>query len=200
MDFLQLAQNRYTTKLYSSKRVSDEDIAKLKEILRLTPSSINSQHWQFVFISDEPTKEAFAKVSFINEERIRQASHLVVFMANSALPSFEEKLAKASTEAGVGFYHKVQKPKGDVSLYAWMNNQVYISLGFFLSACASMGIDSTPMEGIINTEYDKLLNEPQYTTLFAVAIGYRDPEDSNQLHLHPKSRLPLEDVVKDFKL
>lgn len=205
MDFLQLAQNRYTTKLYSSKlysskRVSDEDIAKLKEILRLTPSSINSQPWQFVFISDEATKEAFAKVSFINEERIRQASHLVVFMANSALPSFEEKLAKASTEAGVGFYHKVQKPKGDVSLYAWMNNQVYISLGFFLSACASMGIDSTPMEGIINTEYDKLLNEPQYTTLFAVAIGYRDPEDSNQLHLHPKSRLPLEDVVKDFKL
>lgn len=200
MDFLQLAQNRYTTKLYSSKRVSDEDIAKLKEILRLTPSSINSQPWQFVFISDEPTKEAFAKVSFINEERIRQASHLVVFMANSALPSFEEKLAKASTEAGVGFYHKVQKPKGDVSLYAWMNNQVYISSGFFLSACASMGIDSTPMEGIINTEYDKLLNEPQYTTLFAVAIGYRDPEDSNQLHLHPKSRLPLEDVVKDFKL
>lgn len=200
MDFLQLAQNRYTTKLYSSKRVSDEDIAKLKEILRLTPSSINSQPWQFVFISDEPTKEAFAKVSFINEERIRQASHLVVFMANSALPSFEEKLAKASTEAGVGFYHKVQKPKGDVSLYAWMNNQVYISLGFFLSACASMGIDSTPMEGIINTEYDKLLNEPQYTTLFAVAIGYRDPEDSNQLHLHPKSRLPLEDIVKDFKL
>ena len=200
MDFLQLAQNRYTTKLYSSKRVSDEDIAKLKEILRLTPSSINSQPWQFVFISDEPTKEAFAKVSFINEERIRQASHLVVFMANSALPSFEEKLAKASTEAGVGFYHKVQKPKGDVSLYAWMNNQVYISLGFFLSACASMGIDSTPMEGIINTEYDKLLNDSQYTTLFAVAIGYRDPEDSNQLHLQPKSRLPLEDVVKDFKL
>ena len=200
MDFLQLAQNRYTTKHYSSKRVSDSDIAKLKEILRLTPSSINSQPWQFVFISDEATKEAFAKVSFFNEERIRQASHLVVFMANSALPSFEEKLAKASTEAGVGFYHKVQKPKGDVSLYAWMNNQVYISLGFFLSACASMGIDSTPMEGIIYTEYDKLLNDSQYTTLFAVAIGYRDPEDSNQLHLQPKSRLPLEDVVKDFKL
>jgi len=194
MDFLQLAQNRYTTKHYSSKRVSDEDIAKLKEILHLAPSSINSQPWH------EATKEAFAKASFINEERVKQASHLVVFMANSALPSFEKKLAKASTEAGVGFYHKVQKPKGDVSLYAWMNNQVYISLGFFLSACASMGIDSTPMEGIVNTEYDRLLNEPEYTTLFAVAIGYRDPEDSNQLHLRPKSRLPLEDVVKDFKL
>ena len=160
MDFLKLAQTRYTTKHYSSKRVSDEDIAKLKEILRLAPSSINSQPWQFVFISDEATKEAFAKVSFINEERVKKASHLVVFMANSALPSFEKKLAKAATETGLNFYHKVQKPKGDVGLYAWINNQVYIALGFFLSACASMGIDSTPMEGIVNTEYDKLLNEP----------------------------------------
>ena len=162
MDFLQLAQNRYTTKHYSNKRISDSDIAKLKEILRLAPSSINSQPWQFVFISDEATKEAFAKASFINEERVKQASHLVVFMANSALPSFEKKLAKAATETGLNFYH--------------------------------------PMEGIVNTEYDRLLNEPEYTTLFAVAIGYRNPEDSNQLHLRPKSRLPLEDVVKDFKL
>lgn len=36
MDFLKLAQTRYTTKHYSSKRVSDEDIAKLKDI---TPRS-----------------------------------------------------------------------------------------------------------------------------------------------------------------
>lgn len=111
MDFLQLAQNRYTTKLYSSKRVSDEDIAKLKEILRLTPSSINSQPWQFVFISDEPTKEAFAKVSFINEERIRQASHLVVFMANSALPSFEKSSLKLLPKQDLAFITRCKNPK-----------------------------------------------------------------------------------------
>ncbi|GJH41742.1 NAD(P)H nitroreductase [Capnocytophaga sp. HP1101] len=200
MDFLKLAQTRYTTKQYSTKRISDEDIAKLKEILRLAPSSINSQPWQFVFISDEATKEAFSKVSFVNEERVKKASHLVVFMANRSLPSFEEKLAKATNEGSLAFYNNMKKPQGDVALYAWMNNQVYIALGFFISACAAMGIDSTPMEGILNAEYDKLLGEPEYTTLFAVAIGYRDPEDSNQLHLRPKSRLPLEDVVKDFKL
>lgn len=37
MNFLELAKNRYTTKHYSTKRISDEDIAQLKEILRLTP-------------------------------------------------------------------------------------------------------------------------------------------------------------------
>ena len=29
MNFLELAQNRYTTKYYSTKRISDEDIAQL---------------------------------------------------------------------------------------------------------------------------------------------------------------------------
>ena len=37
MNFLELAKNRYTTKHYSTKRISDEDIAQLKEILRLPP-------------------------------------------------------------------------------------------------------------------------------------------------------------------
>ncbi len=70
MNFLELAKNRYTTKHYSTKRISDEDIAQLKEILRLAPSSINSQPWQFVFIDDAATKEAFAKVSLNNADRV----------------------------------------------------------------------------------------------------------------------------------
>ena len=111
MDFLQLAQNRYTTKHYSNKCISDSDIAKLKEILRLAPSSINSQPWQFVFISDEATKEAFAKASFINEERVKQASHLVVFMANSALPSFEKSSLKLLPKQDLTFIIKYKNPK-----------------------------------------------------------------------------------------
>ncbi len=200
MDFLHLAQTRYTTKKYNGQRIAEEDIARLKEILRLAPSSINSQPWQFVFVSDEATKQAFAKVSMMNEEKINKASHLVVFMANSSLPSFEEKLSRATNPYALEFYQKQLKTKGDVALYSWINNQVYIALGFFLSACAAMGIDSTPMEGIQQAEYDKLLGDKDYTTLFAVAIGYRDAEDSNQLHLKAKTRLSAAEVVKDFTI
>ncbi len=200
MDFLHLAQTRYTTKKYNGQRIAEEDIARLKEILRLAPSSINSQPWQFVFVSDEATKQAFAKVSMMNEEKINKASHLVVFMANSSLPSFEEKLSRATSPYALEFYQKQLKTKGDVALYSWINNQVYIALGVFLSACAAMGIDSTPMEGIQQAEYDKLLGDKDYTTLFAVAIGYRDAEDSNQLHLRAKTRLSAAEVVKDFTI
>jgi len=77
----------------------------------------------------------------------------------------------------------------------WLSKQVYISLGYFLTACASMGIDSTPMEGIDNQEYNKILNLNQYHTLFAVAIGYRNPEDANQPSIKSKNRLPLEKII-----
>jgi nitroreductase len=200
MDFLKLAQTRYTTKKYSGKQIPEAEIAKLKEILHLAPSSINSQPWQFVFVEDNATKEAFAKVSMMNEEKIKKASHLVIFMANSDLPFFEEKLQRATNPYAIDFYQQRLKVKGDVALYSWINNQVYIALGFFLSACAAMGIDSTPMEGILTTEYDKILGDKHYTTLFAVAIGYRDEEDTNQLHLKPKTRLAKEEVIKEFSL
>ena len=45
MDFLSLAQNRYTTKIYNGKTLSKETLEQLNEILRLAPSSINSQPW-----------------------------------------------------------------------------------------------------------------------------------------------------------
>ena len=43
-----------------------------------------------------------------------------------------------------------------------------------------MEIDATPMEGIEPINYDKILNQTDYTLIVAVAIGYRDIEDFNQ--------------------
>ena len=45
MKFLNVLENRYTTKKYdASKKVSESDILELMEALRLSPSSINSQN------------------------------------------------------------------------------------------------------------------------------------------------------------
>ena len=64
MTFLQNMQNRYTTKVYDpSKSLTNEQIAELKEILQLSPSSINSQPWKFYFVRDKAKKEEIAEVS-----------------------------------------------------------------------------------------------------------------------------------------
>lgn len=200
MNFLDIAQNRYTAKEYNSeKRVSDEDIAKLKEILRLSPSSINSQPWNFIFISDNKVKTKLAAASSWNEQRINDASHLVVFTAIDNIENFEQQLNANLREGTViKYYNRYVKPTGDENIKSWMQHQVYLSLGYFLSACATMSIDSTAMEGIQNEEYDKILELDGYKTLFAVAIGYRNPNDENQPNITPKSRLPLEKVIKSI--
>ncbi|MFJ1473436.1 NAD(P)H-dependent oxidoreductase [Capnocytophaga cynodegmi] len=195
MNFLDLAKNRYTTKIYQNKKISEEKINDLKEILRLAPSSINSQPWRFIFVSDENKKQELAKVSFFNESKINNASHLVVFLGFDDLEKFESQIRKCLPEGQVNYYLQNVKPKGEEVTKKWLHRQVYVSLGYFLSACASMGIDSTPMEGIQMEKYDEILQQDGYKTLFAVAIGYRDSNDSNQPDKNPKSRLPLEEVI-----
>ena len=88
---------------------------------------------------------------------------------------FEQEAPSYISEGGFAFYKQYIKSQGDAHVEAWMGHQVYVALGYFLSACATMGIDSTPMEGILPAEYDKHLPKDGYRTLFAVAIGYRDP-------------------------
>src|SRR5690606_39692714 len=58
MNFLDIAKRRYTTKRYTNNEKIEEDkINTLKHILRLSPSSINSQPWRFIFVSDEERSE-----------------------------------------------------------------------------------------------------------------------------------------------
>ncbi|OJX52246.1 MAG: NAD(P)H-dependent oxidoreductase [Flavobacterium sp. 38-13] len=199
MNFLDLAKSRYTTKSYNSnKRISEENIAELKEILSLSPSSINSQPWKFIFISDEKLKNELAGVSYFNQQKINDASHLVVFSVIDDIQLFENQIRQNLPEGSVNYYNQFLKPKPESEIKSWLEHQVYLSLGFFLSACASMDIDSSPMEGIKNEEYDKILQLDGYKSLFAVAIGYRNPEDFNQPSVKAKSRLSLEQTIQSF--
>ncbi|MGF7231229.1 nitroreductase family protein [Arachidicoccus sp.] len=199
MSFLDLAKSRYTTKRYNAnEKIADEKIEQLKEILRLSPSSINSQSWKFIFVSDENVKRELANVSYFNEQRINEASHLIVFSAIDNIALFEQQIQENLPEGSINYYHQFLKPKSETEIKSWLQHQVYLSLGFFLSACASLEIDSTPMEGIKGEQYDKILQLDDYKTLFVVAIGYRNTEDANQPSTNPKSRLPLEQIIKSI--
>ena len=199
MSFLDIAKSRYTTKNYDpTMKISEDKIDELKEIIRLCPSSINSQSWKFFFVADEKKKEELAQASYWNAQRINEASHLIVFTAIDDIAIFEHQIKDNLPEGSVNYYNQFLKPHSETVIKSWLQHQVYLSLGFFLSACASMEIDSTPMEGIQNAEYDKLLQLKGYKTLFAVAIGYRDLEDRNQPSINPKSRLPLAQIVQSI--
>lgn len=190
--FKSIIENRYTTKVYdNSKKISDDKIEDLKEILRLSPSSVNSQPWKFIFVRDQNIKNKLSEVSLINTEKIKNCDTVVVFARPNNASVFENQLTHPISEC----YNKVLKPLGETYLIHWFEKQIYLSLGIFLSACASMDIDSTAMEGIDREKYNDILALKDFSTVLAVAIGYRDSEDFNQLHKKPKSRKQHEKVI-----
>lgn len=196
MNFLDQMKKRYTVKKYNPQgKISAEQIAELKEILNLSPSSINSQPWNFIFVNTPELKEQLAEASYFNKEKVLESSHVIVFQMMKDPEEFEKQIEENLPEGSVNYYKNMVKPNGEGAIRSWFGHQVYLSLGVFLSACAMMGIDSTPMEGIEPEKYDAILKNDSYETLFAVAIGERADNDSNHPATTPKRRLNREMVI-----
>ncbi|MFS4491410.1 nitroreductase family protein [Maribacter sp. 2308TA10-17] len=197
MSFIQAMEQRYTTKKYdATKKIEKNTIEELKRILQLSPSSINSQPWKFTFVSDTNVKEKLSEVSWVNTEKVLDSDTVIVFSRVNDLEVFETQIEKELPKGAVDYYKEFIKPLPEAEIKSWFDRQVYLAVGVLLSACAEMGIDATPMEGIEPENYDRILGNTDYATIVAVAIGYRDPEDFNQPSKKPKSRRALSEVVE----
>ncbi len=198
-NFKKLAETRYSTKQYDpTNKIPAEKIQELKQILRMSPSSLNTQPWKFTFIGNKELKTKLSKVSHHNENKIQEASHLVVFSVIDNLSILDKQIYHCLPEEKIDLFKGYLDTMTNEETRIWLSKQVYISLGFFLSACASLGIDSTPMEGIEPDAYMDILALKGYRPLFAVCIGYRDANDFNQPSKTPKSRLPLAAIIEDI--
>ena len=101
MDIVELVRTRYTTKHYDpARRISDRDIADLMEVLRLSPSSVNSQPWHFfVTGTDEGKARVMPAVLDFNRPRVADASHLVVFAV--PVEFTEERFRRLVAQRGI---------------------------------------------------------------------------------------------------
>jgi len=201
---------RYTTKEYdASKKISEADMVQIKNLLRMSPSSVNLQPWHFIIAETPEGKKRMAKgtqgfFSF-NESKITDASAVVLFCSKiDADDDYFKHIADTEDKNGRfpnndiknGFLGAVKAFAGihkyDLKdLQHWMEKQVYLNIGNFLLGVASLNIDATPMEGIdvkiLDEEFG--LREKGYTALVAVSIGYRATTDFNSTEKTPKSRL-----------
>ena len=212
------AKKRHTTKAYDpNRRIPDETVEKLKELLRFSPSSTNIQPWHFVIASTQEGKERVAKATEkypFNRPSILNASHVVVFASRLAVDEdyLQHVLEQEDKDGRFDADKETHKPAmhGGRSLFVnlhkqdfkdvqhWMDKQVYLNLGQFLLGAAALGVDATPMEGIeipvLDAEFG--LREKGYSALFVVPLGYHDPEQDYNASL-PKSRLPYSDILTE---
>ncbi|MGI9526505.1 MAG: NAD(P)H-dependent oxidoreductase [Weeksellaceae bacterium] len=196
MNMLEAMKQRYTVKKYSEEKLKDADIADLKEILRLSPSSINAQPWRFIFVRDKEMKAKLAAKSLFNEQKILEADTLVVFQTMTE--SYFNEFAPEYIPTRVYEYYQQEVTKRPGGYPAWASRQAYIAMGILLAACAEKSIGSTPMEGIIPEAYDEILDDKNYKSIAAVSLGMPSDEDYNSLEKAPKQRLPLEKVVVEI--
>jgi nitroreductase/dihydropteridine reductase len=216
MDILAAATKRHTVKAYDpTRRVPDELMQQIYGLLRHSPSSVNSQPWHFIVASTPEAKARMAKGaqgSFVyNEPKITNASHVILFCVrvdadrqhlDNVLEQeqrdgrFKDEAAKGGQAKGrqgyVNLHRYTQK-----DLPQWLEKQVYIALRTAMLGAASLGVDTTPMEGIdvaaLDAEFG--LHEQGLSSLVMLSFGYHADADFNAGL--PKSRL-LEEQVFTF--
>lgn len=199
MKILELIQKRYTAKTYNAdKAISQDKMDALKEILRLTPSSINIQPWKFTFVQNPEIKAKLAAVSMHNEEKINQAPLLIVFSVVDDLDVFQKVVDTELPQARRDWYNQIKANTSESDLKIWLSKQVYIALGVGLTASIALGLDSTPMEGIESDKYMDILKMSAYKPLFALAVGYGAEDDFNRIVATPKSRRLQENIIESI--
>lgn len=205
---------RYTAKKYDpSKRISDADLEIIKEALRLSPSSINSQPWKFIIVESESAKQrlhdTFANKHQFNQPHAKEASHTLLLAHN---PNYTKEHYKKVVDAEVSSGHLPPDMYDHMlnAAYAfaefntdehgfnghWTKAQLYIALGNIMHTLARLGIHSTPMEGVDPEMITKLFKDElgEYVCDVALAMGY-PLEDEDYNYGKPKARLAQEDVV-----
>ncbi|GAA5225439.1 oxygen-insensitive NAD(P)H nitroreductase [Membranihabitans marinus] len=217
MNLIDILNNRYSAKEFDpSKKISDEDFEQVKALLRLSPSSANTQPWHFIIANTETGKERIAKSTegfyIFNKPKVLDASHVIVFCARTeASEEYMKKLLNQEDKDG-RFAKPEFKEQMDGArkiftnfhrydfkdLQHWMEKQVYLNMGSLLLGVAALGIDAVPMEGIDSKALDEEfgLRERGFTAVAVVSLGYRKESDFNASL--PKSRLSEKEVFTEL--
>ena len=191
--FLENQNWRYATKKFdASKKITADDLAFLKEAIRLSTSSYGLQPYK-VFIVENPELRAKLVAASYGQVQVADASHLLVFanelnfgeVGINQLAATICKTRELPLEAIQGY---VDFMKGSITglpeetRNIWTAKQTYLALGNLLNAAAELHIDVTPMEGFVPAQVNEILglDKVGLNACLLAPIGYRHAEDDTK--------------------
>ncbi|MBU4485780.1 MAG: nitroreductase family protein [Candidatus Delongbacteria bacterium] len=174
MNFLDLANKRYSVRNYSDKPVEKKNIYKCIEAARLSPSACNSQPWHFVIIDDIDLKNKIAKETLIplsDMNKFTLDAPVIVVLV----------IEKKNISSNIGSFFRNK----DFSLI-----DIGIAAEHFCLQAAEEDL-GTCMLGWFNEKIvKKLLKIPDSRHIgLLISLGY--PKEEN---VKEKSRKPLDDI------
>lgn len=213
MNPLDILKTRYTCKAYDPTRKIDEvTFNTLTECLRLTPSSINIQPWQFLIATTEATKARIANAmtggDAHNVPKVMNASHVLIFCTRTQIDETHlNKIMDSEQQAG-RFKDETSRQarqslcqnyltayaKTPILMSSWADEQLFIALGQLLMSAQMLRVSATPVGGFDKATLDAefgLADKGLRSTVIAL-LGYASVDDFNQTL--PKARLAYKDV------
>ncbi len=186
-------QWRYATKRFDpKKKISSEDLDVIREALRLTATSYGLQVMRFLLIESPEIRRQLVEASN-NQKQVQDASHLIVLctrtnVEKNDVESYMQNIATTRSvelEETEGLSNYILQSVSNMTeddIRSWNAKQAYIALGHLLQTCATLRIDSTPMEGFNPQQYDEILglSEKGLQATLVCPIGYRHPDDPAQ--------------------
>jgi nitroreductase / dihydropteridine reductase len=217
MDINQAARRRFTAKSYDRERRLPAGIVdRLRDLLRLAPSSVNSQPWHFVVASTAEGRDRIARSTDAghqyNGPKIRDASHVIVLATRVAADPLHQEAVLAQEEYDGRFVNDAAKAAQRNSraaytdlhrydrkdLQHWYEKQTYLALGTLLLGASALEVDATPIEGFDPAALDRELGlrDKGFGATVIVALGHGAADDFNAKL--PKSRLPESALFTDI--
>lgn len=195
---------RYATQKYDpTKKISNEDMQEILEAINSAPTSYGLQPFKLIHVKS-PELRAQLRAAAFDQSPVTDASDLIVFtvnrkVADQHIDSYMQRIVEVrevERERLNRFQENIAGTLSNLSpeeLIAWNTKQAYIGLGFGLVMAATLGIDSTPMEGFQKEKYDEILGLTDEHAVLVLTFGYRSDEDHTQHH--KKVRKTLDQLV-----
>jgi nitroreductase len=198
---------RYATKKFdAAKKISDTDLATIKEAIQLSTSSYGLQPYKVLIIENPEIRAQLQPVSW-GQSQITEASHLLVFVNNTDvtddhIDAYMNNIAEtrgvniADLKAYGDFMKSKLVPLSADVKSTWTSKQTYLALANLMNVAAELKIDVTPMEGFEPEKYNEILNltEKGLNASLVATIGYRHEDDATQ-HFS-KVRKPIQELFE----
>ncbi|WP_145133574.1 nitroreductase family protein [Paenibacillus sp. Y412MC10] len=171
--------NRWSTRAFSTRKVSDQDLYTILEAAHWAPSSYNDQPWRFIVAKTEEQLSTFH--SFLNEFNLTWASSapVLIVVASDKLRENGDPNGAHAFDAGA----------------AWASLAIQATI---------LGLHTHAIGGFDRNKAREILNVPDHIELHAViALGYLGdksvlPEAIQQREV-PNDRRPLNELVFEGK-
>ena len=199
-EFKEMMEFRHACKEYDDKKkISDEDFDFILEVARLSPSSFGLEPWRFLVIQNAELKAKLLPYLWGGQRQIPSASHFIIALSKKSyfmkydseyVDNFLRNIQQLPDEivARKGQFYKVfQQSDFDLltnerAMTDWAAKQTYIPLANMMTAAASIGIDSCPIEGFDQKKTEAVLaaemdiDPLKYSMAYALTFGYRKNE------------------------